>query len=197
MRIAEEQPETAEFCICVLEEVRTPESVSALLAIGGAVIDRPGTDVQLAVRVADGFNRLLSYKGSPEIDSACERRVREFLHRLLALELPIAQRALAVCALRSVGDEASADFIAELPPFTGCGRVWRGRQFDRSGCGCSGSEEAAGDLRVSPLSVRGNRLAAHEDQHDSPFIESTKFRSNPCARVRRSGVRGVRFCRLQ
>ncbi len=119
VRMAGESAEAVEFCVSVLEEVRTPESAAALLALAGPVLERPASDVRLAVRVADGFNRLLSFKGAPAITSAVERQVREFLHRLLAAELSEAQRASAVCALRGVGDTASAALIAALPPFRG------------------------------------------------------------------------------
>jgi hypothetical protein len=123
VRLAEESAGAAEFCIGVLEEVRTPESVSTLLAIAGPVIARPEADIPLAVRVAGGLNRVLSFKGGPVIDPAAERRAREFLHRLLSVELSEVQRASAVCALRGVGNTASADLIAGLPPFKGC---WAG-----------------------------------------------------------------------
>lgn len=119
VRMAGEFTEAADFCIGVLEEVQTPESVSALLAIGGRVVQRPETDIRLAVRLADGFNRLLSFKNEPAIDPAAGQQVREFLHRLLSLELTEAQRASAVCALRSVGDATSVDIIAGLAPFRG------------------------------------------------------------------------------
>lgn len=119
VRMAGESPGTAEFCTGVLEELKTTESVSALLAIGGAVVERPEKDVELAVRLADGFNTLLSFKGAPAISPAVESQVREFLHRLLSLTLTEEQRASAVCALRGVGDGTSVAIIAGLPPFRG------------------------------------------------------------------------------
>ncbi|QJW98594.1 hypothetical protein [Frigoriglobus tundricola] len=119
VRMAGEAGGADEFCIGVLEEVRTPESVSALLAIVGPVVERPASDVRLAVRLADGLNHLLSFKGRPAITPAVEQQVREFLHRLLALELTEVQRASAVCALRGVGDAGSLSVVAGVPPFRG------------------------------------------------------------------------------
>jgi hypothetical protein len=119
VRMVSESSETADFCISVLEEIKTPESVSALLALGGQVIDRPEMDVRLATRLANGFNLLLSFKDSPVIDADVERRVREFLHRLLALGLTEAQRASVVCALRGIGDAESVALVGQLPPFRG------------------------------------------------------------------------------
>jgi hypothetical protein len=60
--MAREIADAGEFCISVLEEVRTPESVFTLLAIGVAVIEQPESDIQLAVRMAEPFNRLLFFQ---------------------------------------------------------------------------------------------------------------------------------------
>src|SRR5262245_42286859 len=109
----------SEFGIGLLEEIRTPESVSAVLAIGRAVIEQPAIDVHLAVRMADAFNLLLSFNGAPTVTPTVEHEIREFLHRLLDIELLEVQRASVVCALRGVGDATSADLVASLPPFRG------------------------------------------------------------------------------
>lgn len=119
VRAAKDSPEAADFCVSVLDDLKSAASVSALLAIGGPVIKRPAADVNLAVRLAVGFNLLLSFKGAPAIAPEVERKVREFLHRLLAVELSEVQRASVVCALRGVGDAESDALIASLPPFRG------------------------------------------------------------------------------
>jgi hypothetical protein len=110
---------SAKFCIGLVEEIRTPESVFAVLAIGRTVIERPAIDVQLALRIANAFNLLLSLKDVPTVAPSVEHEIRDFLHRLLEIELSEEQRASAVCALRGVGDESSAARIAALPPFQG------------------------------------------------------------------------------
>jgi hypothetical protein len=120
---AKDSPDAAHFCVSVLEELMTAASVSAILAIGGPVIERPATDVNLAVRLAEGLNLLLSFKGAPAIAPGAECKVREFLHRLLAAELSEEQRASVVCALRGVGDAESVALVASLPPFR---RGWAG-----------------------------------------------------------------------
>lgn len=121
--MAGETAGAAEFCIGLLEEIRTPESVSAVLAIGRTLIEQPAIDVPLAVRMAGALNLLLSFNGAPAVAPTVEHEVREFLHRLLDVELSEDQRASAVCALRGVGNESSAARIAALPPFQGC---WAG-----------------------------------------------------------------------
>lgn len=113
-RMAGEAADTAEFCIGVLEEVKTPESVSALLALARTA-ERP----EAATRLADAFNQLLSFKDGVALGSTVEREVREFLHPLLGTGLTENQRASVVCALRGVGDGESVALIAELPPFKG------------------------------------------------------------------------------
>jgi hypothetical protein len=119
VQAAEGSYDTADYCISVIEELKTAASVSALLAIGGPVIARPPADIRRAVRLADGFNRLLSFKGAPAIAPTVEGQVREFLHRLLAVAFSEVQRAFVVCALRGVGNAESATLIETLPPFRG------------------------------------------------------------------------------
>jgi hypothetical protein len=123
VQLAGKSTKAAEFCISVLEEVKTPESVAALLAIGGPLIAHPEENVRLAILIADAINLLLSFKGGPVIDASVEQQVREFLHRLLAGELSEVQRASVVCALRGVGDITSVALIGSLSPFRGC---WAG-----------------------------------------------------------------------
>jgi hypothetical protein len=123
--MARESAGAIEFCISVLEEIKTPQSVSALLRIGGKVIERPETDLRLAARLAGGFNLLLSFKSNPIIAPAVERQVRDFLHRLLTLKLTEEQQFYAVCALRGVGDSESLAVIAALEPFC---NLWAGLQ---------------------------------------------------------------------
>jgi hypothetical protein len=119
VRMSQESPSMIEFCLGVLEEVKTAESVSAMLEVGSAEVELPVSDVPRAVRIADGLNLLLSFKGAPAVSPTVELQVRDFLHRLLDTELTEAQRASVVCALRGVGDQESVDRIAALPPFKG------------------------------------------------------------------------------
>ncbi len=119
VQMSRESPSLVEFCLGVLEEVNTAESVSAILEVGDAVVESPASDVARAARLADGLNLLLSFKGAPAVSATVEWQVRDFLHRLLNTGLTEAQRTSVVCALRGVGDQESVDRIAELPPFRG------------------------------------------------------------------------------
>ena len=104
--MAGETAGAAEFCIGLLEEIRTPESASAVLAISRTLIGQPAIDVPLAVRMADAFNLLLSFNGALAVAPTVEDAAREFLHRSLDVELLEVQLASAVCALRGVGNES-------------------------------------------------------------------------------------------
>jgi hypothetical protein len=111
--------DVAGLCVGLLEELNTPASVTALLAMGGNIIERPETDLVHTLRLARAFNRLLSFKDAPAVDMVSVAKIREFLHRALALELSEAERATFVYALRGVGDNESLRLIGELPRFQG------------------------------------------------------------------------------
>jgi len=57
----------------------------------------------------------LSFKNAPVIAPTVEQQIRQFLHRMLRIELTETQRAGVVCALRGVGDNESVTLIASLP----------------------------------------------------------------------------------
>lgn len=123
--LAEESPDSASFCLGLLEVHPDPESAATMLAIGKRVVKNPKTDLAFATQLASSLNRLLSFKGAPMIAPAIEQKIRSFLHALLGADLTETQRATAVCALRAVGNEKSLTIIAALPafanPWTGLG----------------------------------------------------------------------------
>lgn len=119
VEMAHHDEDLLDFCFGLLEDVKTLESVSALLAIGGPVVEHPRTDQALSLKLAKAFNLLLSFNGAPSIDEATTSVIREFLHRLLNQDLAEAQRATCVCALRGVGDATSLELIQGLPSFSG------------------------------------------------------------------------------
>ena len=135
VRLAGESPRDAEFCIGLLEEMPTAESVSSLLAIGKRLVEPPDANPELAVRLANAFNILLSFKGAPTVALAIEGEIREFLHRLLATNLNEAQRASAVCALRGVGDADSVDSSAAYLFSGTVGPGWSRARSRRSSSG--------------------------------------------------------------
>ena len=110
----------AEFGLSVLQEINTQESVLAMLAIGVSALMQPRPDPSVASKAAAELNHLLGMKRAPEISTAVEREVRDFLHSLLKREWTDVQRAGIVCALCWVGDAESLELIAQLPRFEDC-----------------------------------------------------------------------------
>ena len=112
-----------EFCTAVLEHLKTSQSIDALIEIGGSAMRSPGEDLSLSLLITDAFNLILSFDKAPEIDSKVATTIRQFLHKMLRLDLVEHQRVSVVCALRGVGDEESLLLIQELAeleyPYTG------------------------------------------------------------------------------
>jgi hypothetical protein len=104
----------ADFCIGLIEVLPDPASVRALVEIGGPVLRSPAKDLTLAARLARGFHMLLSYEESRNLPGGPAAAVREFLHRLLALEVKDIDRANCLYALWEVGDETSFAVISAL-----------------------------------------------------------------------------------
>lgn len=103
-----------EFCTAVLEQLKTPQSIDTLIEIGGSAMRSPGEDLSLSLLITDAFNLILSFHKAPEIDSEVASKIRQFLHKMLRLDLVEDQRASVVCALRGVGDEESLVLMQEL-----------------------------------------------------------------------------------
>lgn len=107
-----------EFCIAALEELRTPQSVLALMDIAQGIETIPTRHkaVSVAAKIASALNLILSLKGAPSIYPHIEDTVREFLHTLLIADLEEHELASVIYALRGVGDELSIHKITALPP---------------------------------------------------------------------------------
>jgi hypothetical protein len=106
-----------EFCIAVLEELATRDSVDALVKIGGRVLRSPEEDLSLSLLVTNALNMVLSFDKAPGINAETTSTIRQFLHEMLRLDLDEDQRASVVCALRGVGNEESVLLIQQLPAF--------------------------------------------------------------------------------
>lgn len=112
------QPEqdAARFAIGVLEELKNPQSVSALAALAADFRKAPPR-LSDSLDLADAINSNLSFKGAPKVSNEDTTVLRDFLHELLHTNLTAAESARVVCALRGVGDERSIRIVSELPPF--------------------------------------------------------------------------------
>ncbi len=108
----------ATFCLGLLHEIKTADSVAAVLQICANLTERPENDLPLAIECASAFNRILSLKPTPVIPESLRSQVRNFLHKLVTLSLPDSQRGLVICGLRGVGDESSIALIRAATPLT-------------------------------------------------------------------------------
>ena len=105
-----------EFCISLLEELRGPESVDALIRIGGGVLRSPRKDEKLAVRLVRALNPQFTNDVGRFIGEPTRSLVREFVHKLLTLKSRETDRHTCLWILAEVGDESSLQRIANLPP---------------------------------------------------------------------------------
>jgi hypothetical protein len=110
----DEETVPATFVFGVLKQLKSIESVRAVLEILGDAANEPGRDLELADMAATTFNLILSFEGRPDLPQTVEADVRGFLHALLELELSEPDQAAAVLALRGVGDETSLELIKKF-----------------------------------------------------------------------------------
>jgi hypothetical protein len=108
------------FVLALLDELHSREALLALLDLLAMCAD---SDVETASRFAQSINMCLSFRPVVIVGPAEEESLRLFLHGLLARELSHSQRAVALCALREVGDESSLALVRERsllgPPWSG------------------------------------------------------------------------------
>jgi hypothetical protein len=112
-----------DLAIGLLEEVKSSESVSTLLAIGNGVVTHPESDRRRATRLAEAFNLILSFKHAPDIGDAQESTIRSFLHCYTLSATSESEISTGLCALRGVGDDSSLKLISRLPELN---EPWKG-----------------------------------------------------------------------
>lgn len=106
------EPGLANFVIGVLEEIKKKESLDALLLAFRENLNQPCSDLDRSCRIASAVNLMLSFKPSVTADTEQTIELRAFLHALYTCSESDAQRAIALLALRGIGDERSAEFAA-------------------------------------------------------------------------------------
>jgi hypothetical protein len=112
-------PEYPTFCIGLLEELRSGDTVDALLSWWPQALSSPEAETVLAWRIADALNLVLSFRGAPEVSGTHQAFVRQFAYRLYLLADTEPQRATALLLLRGVGNEQSFAFVSAAEEFTG------------------------------------------------------------------------------
>jgi hypothetical protein len=112
-------PKYSSYCIGLLEEIRSPEAVDALLNWWPYAISQPALETALAWRIAGALNLMLSFKGAPQISAVHQALVRQFAYNLYLAADSEPNRATALLLLRGVGDEQSLAFASAAAEFAG------------------------------------------------------------------------------
>lgn len=111
IRISDEQ-DLAGFIIGLLEELKTKEALDTLLLAYKKYLSESGRDIDLSLRIASAVNLMLSFKPTFSPNHVQVVELQAFLCALYTCCEDDAQRAIALLALRGVGDEGSAVFAA-------------------------------------------------------------------------------------
>jgi hypothetical protein len=102
------------FVLAMLEEVKNDEAVASVLTLTGVLLDDPGRDLKASRAIAESFNSLLFIRSSLMVSANDARRIRLFLHALIGSKADDTARAMAIYALRPVGDETSVALLQGL-----------------------------------------------------------------------------------
>ena len=106
------EPGFENFVIGLLEEIKKKESLDTLLLAFKDNLNEPCSDPDRSCRIASAVNLMLSFKPSVAADTEQAIELRAFLCALYTCSESDAQRAIALLALRGIGDESSAKFAA-------------------------------------------------------------------------------------
>ena len=99
------------FVIGILENVKTVASVSCVLALSTRFPDS-------GYRLAEALNLILSFNGPPTLPTGVAVRVRTYLEDLAQRADSESKRAVAILALRGVGDASTLAFLKTVPAFS-------------------------------------------------------------------------------
>ena len=94
-----------------LEEIPSDQTLTATLKIAEPEISSPDADTEMSVKTASVLNVL----GLSKVRSQESGKVREFLHRLLAVVESEADVGTVMCALRWYGDDQTIELIRTKP----------------------------------------------------------------------------------
>jgi hypothetical protein len=106
-----EQASRFPFVIGILENVRTVASVSCVLALSTRFPES-------GYRLAEALNLILSFNGPPILPTSVAAQVRTYLEDLAQRADSEPNRAVAILALRGVGDASTLAFLKTVPAFS-------------------------------------------------------------------------------
>ncbi len=104
------EPGLADFTLALFVELRTNEALSALMTAFKDYIEQPCRDCDTSSRIAAALNLMLSFKPNANANASQAAVLRAFLHAFYSCAKDDHQRALALLALRGIGNEDCAEF---------------------------------------------------------------------------------------
>jgi hypothetical protein len=119
LALADDEPELdREMAISVLEEIKTADSVRALIRVTGTMKLTTAKGRARALDIVAAFNMILSfYRGNDlALDEGEVKAIRAFVHCFLDVATTENEISTAYCALRAVGNEESLARIQIRPP---------------------------------------------------------------------------------
>jgi hypothetical protein len=108
-------PGNATYVLALLEELKSAPAVEFLVDTFAGLMASPERDLSLSVRIASALNLMLSLRPRAPISNANASIVQGFLLRLYPVARNEAERAIAVLALRGVGDASAIALLTRLP----------------------------------------------------------------------------------
>ncbi len=108
------KPENAGYVIGLLEEMRSQETLTALIGFFPDVVAAPETAPETAWRLVNAFNHLLCTRSPVAANPDQAAQIRKFLALFLKIADSDTQIALVAYALRGVGDASSIELVMSL-----------------------------------------------------------------------------------
>lgn len=105
-------PSMVDFVLGLMEEMPTQENLATVLLAFQRQVDAPESDIPLSFRVARAVDVMCSFQPAADILPHQRLMLQGFLTRLYGYATDDRQRAWALLALRGIGDESTAIFIA-------------------------------------------------------------------------------------
>ena len=119
LRVLAQEKENISFIIGLIEEIHTNESISFLLELSQKCLSDLAQFGEEALRVAETFNVLLSFKQPVTVTNTQAKAIQDFLFTLYPHAKSEIKRAIVLLALRGIGDREAIKFVESALDFDG------------------------------------------------------------------------------
>ncbi|UTM59456.1 hypothetical protein L4174_022425 [Photobacterium sp. CCB-ST2H9] len=109
----------ARFVVALLEHLHSTNSVEALVDIFSYVMLQPEEYTVLSDTIVSSLNVILSFPPDVILLEDTTSFIRDFIHRYISVVETENQYAVAICALRKIGNEKSINLIKSKNKLTG------------------------------------------------------------------------------